>query len=188
MTEIWWCQKTRSVLLLGGGRWSNKKTARVSDPRHRITQVDRPEFRDVRNKQWMTHDRWCAVVQYLPATSLVWRRTTFLHCYDVMEFRSEFWCSGNCSSTMRAFLGTALRVIWYFYHTADRHPTCRSCDISFVHFRIFFMKTPIRVWLKASETSISTQKNSFSTLCMILEGFAHIFVANCSVCLTDQCI
>jgi hypothetical protein len=88
----------------------------------------------------MTHDRWRDVVQYLPATSSVRRCATFLHCHDVMEFRSEFWCSRNCSSTMRAFPGSALRVIWYFYHTADR-----SCDISFVHFRIFFIKTPIRV-------------------------------------------
>jgi hypothetical protein len=60
-------------------------------------------------------------------------------------------CSRNCSSTMRAFPGSALPVIWYFFHTADRHPG--SCDISFVHFRTFFIKTPIRVWLKASETS-----------------------------------
>jgi hypothetical protein len=95
---------------------------------------------------------------------MTWRRAipggdvtgTFLHCYDVMEFRSEFWCSRNCSSTMRAFPGLALRVIWYFYHTADRHP--RSCDISFVHFRIFFIKTPIRVWLKASETSFPRKR------------------------------
>jgi hypothetical protein len=61
-----------------------------------------------------------------------------------MKFRSEFWCSRNCRSTMRAFPGSAFRVIWYFHHTADRHP--RSCDISFI-------KTPIQVWLKASETS-----------------------------------
>jgi hypothetical protein len=78
------------------------------------------------------------------------------HCYDVMEFRSELWCSRNYSSTMRAFPGSALHVIWYFYHMADRHP--RSCNISFVHFRIFFIKTHIRVWLKASETSFSTQR------------------------------
>jgi hypothetical protein len=44
---------------------------------------------------------------HLPATSSVWHRATFLHCYDVMEFRPEFWCSRNCSSTMRAFPGTS---------------------------------------------------------------------------------
>jgi hypothetical protein len=45
-------------------------------------------------------------VPYLQATSSVGRRATFLH-YDVMEFRSEFWCSRNCSSTMRENLKNA---------------------------------------------------------------------------------
>jgi hypothetical protein len=106
-------------------------------------------------------------MQYLPAKSSVWRRATFLHCYDVMEFRSKFWCSRNCSSTMRTFPGSALRVIWYFYHTADRHP--RSCDISCI-FAYFFHKNTHRVG-----DFIPTQNNSLSTLCVILEEFAHIF-------------
>jgi hypothetical protein len=96
----------------------------------------------------MTHDRWHRAILARDV------RPTLRHVialYGVMEFRSEFWCSRNCSSTMRAFPGSSLRVIWYFYYTADRQP--RSCDISFAHFRIFFIKTPIRVWLKASETS-----------------------------------
>jgi hypothetical protein len=70
-----------------------------------------------------------------------------------MEFRSEFWCSRNCSSTMRAFPRSALRVIWYFYHTADRHPSM----------------------IKSVGDFISTQRNSLRTPCVILEGCAHIF-------------
>jgi hypothetical protein len=102
----------------------------------------RLEFRDVTNNEWHTTCNTCRQ-----------RHRSDVARYDVMEFRSEFWCSRNCSSTMRAFPGSALRVIGYFYHTADWHP--RSCDISFVHFRIFFIKTPIWVWLpvKVSETS-----------------------------------
>jgi hypothetical protein len=102
------------------------------------------------SKQWMTHYRWRDVVQYLPATSSVWRRATFLHCYDVMEFQSEFWCSRNCSSTMRAFPGSALRVIWYFYHIADRHP--RSCNISFMHFRMTRCKSTPWLSVEAEKT------------------------------------
>jgi hypothetical protein len=98
------------------------------------------EFRVVANNEWHATD------DVTSCNTCRRRRATFLHCYDVMEFRSDFWCSRNCSSTMMPFPGSALRVIW-----ADQHP--RSCDISFVHFRIFFIKTPIRVWLKASETS-----------------------------------
>jgi hypothetical protein len=40
------------------------------------------------------------------------------------------------------WLESDTRAVFLFYHTADRHP--RSCDISFVHFCIFFIKTPIR--------------------------------------------
>jgi hypothetical protein len=42
--------------------------------------------------------------------------------------------------------------------------------------------------IKSVGDLISTQKNSLRTLCVILEGFAHIFFANCCVCVTDHCM
>jgi hypothetical protein len=129
----------------------------------------RPEFRDITNNEWHTTDD-------VTSCNICWRRhrsdVTSLHCYDVMEFRSEFWCSRNCSSTMRAFPGSALRVIWYFYHTSDWHP--RSCEISFEHFRIFFIKRPIRIWLKASETSFPRKRIPWAHFAWFWNGL-HVF-------------
>jgi hypothetical protein len=96
---------------------------------------------------------------------MMWRRA--IPAGDVMPRSCIAMTSWNSSPNSGA-LETAAQQ-WGLF-PVDRHP--RSCDISFVHFRIFFIKTPIRVGLKASET----QRNSLSTLCVILEGFAHIFL------------
>jgi hypothetical protein len=92
----------------------------------------RSEFCDITNNEWHTTDdvTSCNTCRRRHRSDAAPRHGR----YDViMEFGSEFWCTRNCSSTMRAFPRSALRVIWYFYHTADRHP--RSCDISFVLFQ-----------------------------------------------------
>jgi hypothetical protein len=56
-------------------------------------------------------------------------------------------------------------LLRHIYCTADWHP--RSCDISFMHFHIFFIKTPIRVWLKASGTSFPLEHtlHNFGRIC-----------------------
>jgi hypothetical protein len=139
----------------------------------------RSEFRDVTNNEWHTTDdvTSCNACQRCHRSEVAPRS-----CIVMTLFRPEFWCSTNCSSTMRAFPRSALRVIWYFYHTADRHP--RSCGITFVHFRIFFIKTPIRVWLKESETSFPRKGIPWGHLAWFWKGL-HVYFFGKLLCLSD---
>jgi hypothetical protein len=141
-----------------------------------------PEFR--RNKQWMTHDRWRDVMQKLPATSSV------LHSYDVAPHSCIVNSSPNSGAPETAQQWglspdrNGVQII-YFYRTADRHP--RSCDISVMHFGIFFGKPPIRVWLIVSETSFPRKRIPWAHFAWLWKGFTY-FLANVCACLMDQCM
>jgi hypothetical protein len=57
------------------------------------------------------------------------------------------------------------------------HP--RSCNISFMHFPIFFIKTPIWVWLKSSETHFHAKEfleHTFAWFWKGLQIFLQIVV------------
>jgi hypothetical protein len=52
------------------------------------------------NNEWHTTDdvTSCHACLWHHYYDVVRRQAMLLHCYDVMEFRSEFWCSGNFST------------------------------------------------------------------------------------------
>jgi hypothetical protein len=90
-----------------------------------------------------------------------------------MEFRSEFWCSRNCSSTMRAFPRSSTSCDRIFSsHGRSASEVVRYFFCAFSHI---FHKNTHPSMTKSVGDFISTQRNSLRTLCVILEGFAHIF-------------
>jgi hypothetical protein len=88
------------------------------------------------------------------------------------------WISGSISGALETAaqqwgLSPDQNFVWSdIFITADRHP--RLCDISSMHFRIFFIKTPIRVWLKASETSFPRKRMPCAHFVWFWKGL-HIF-------------
>jgi hypothetical protein len=149
----------------------------------------RSEFRDVTNNEWHTTDD-------MTSCNTCQRR----HRSDIVPhswIAITSWNSGPNSSALETEaqqwgLSPDQHFVWsdfinFFNHTADRHP--RSCDIYLFRAfsRIFHKKTHPSM-IKSVGDLISTQMNSLRTFCVILEGFARIFLANCCVCLTAECM
>jgi hypothetical protein len=135
----------------------------------------RPEFRDVTNNEWHT-------------TNDVTSCNTCNHRADVAPrycIVRTSWNSGALETAAQQWgLSPDQHFVW-----SDIFITRQIGILGCAIFRAFshiFHKNTHPSMIKSVGDFISTQKNSLSTLCVILEGFAHILFANC--CPTDQCM